>query len=478
MKVVKELIKWRQQQLRSMLKEGKEHLSDEYLPLEELLAEYHDIFSLEEDERGETDLVTFKIDTGNEIPKRQPVRRVPFAARQEVASQLEKMQNNGVIKPSQSPWSSPVVLVRKRDGTLRFCVDYRFLNSATKPDVFPLPRINELLDQLGRSKYFSTLDLAAGYWQIRVHEDSQEKTAFITQHGLYEFRVMPFGVMNAPAVFQRLMQKVLEGLQSDNGKEFASVYLDDVIVFSETLQDHVNHLRAVCNRLRNAGLKLNPKKCKFVCEEVEYLGHLVTPSGLKPNDRNLDAVKHFPTPTTIKQLRQFLGLTSHYRRFVMNYAKIAHPLYALTKKGAIFHWTANCEVAFESLRSWLLAAPVLVYPNFSKDFTLETDASKIGLGAILSQYQEDNKLHPVAYASRSVSTAESNYAITNLETLAVVWAVTHFKYYLYGHKVTIITDHAAVKAILGTPNQWTTRPMVEQVVWLWHQGIRNSPQGR
>ena len=219
------------------------------------------------------------------------------------------------------------------------------------------------------------------------------------------------------------MQKVLEGLQSDNGKEFASVYLDDVIVFSETLQDHVNHLRAVCNRLRNAGLKLNPKKCKFVCEEVEYLGHLVTPSGLKPNDRNLDAVKHFPTPTTIKQLRQFLGLTSHYRRFVMNYAKIAHPLYALTKKGAIFHWTANCEVAFESLRSRLLAAPVLVYPNFSKDFTLETDASKIGLGAILSQYQEDNKLHPVAYASCSVSTAESNYAITNLETLAVVWAV-------------------------------------------------------
>ena len=191
---------------------------------------------------------------------------------------------------------------------------------------------------------------------------------------------------------------------------------------------------------------------RFVCDEVDYLGHLVTPSGLKPNNRNLDAVRHFPTPTNLRQLRQFFGLTSHYHRFVMGYAKIAHPLYLLTKKGAVFQWTADCEVAFESLRSRLLTTPVLAYPDFDKDFTLETDASKQGLGAILSQYQGDKKLHPVTYASHSVSTAESNYAITNLETLAVVWAITHFRYYLYGHNVTVITDHAAVKAILGAPN--------------------------
>ena len=316
----------------------------------------------------------------------------------------------------------------------------------TKLDVFPLPRINDLLDQLGKSKYYTTLDLTSGYWQIRVHANSQEKTAFATHQGLFEFRIMPFGVMNAPAVFQRSMQRVLSGLQ------FISVYLDDVIVYSETLAEHVNHLRIMFERLRTAGLKLNPAKCRFVCDEVEYLGHLITPAGLKPSERNLIAVREFPVPTNLKHLRQFLGLTSHYRRFIHNYAKIAHSLYAMTRKGAQYQWTADCEVAFETLKSKLLAPPILAYPDFGKDFVLETDASKHGLGAILSQRQEDNRLHPVAYASQSISASEANYAITNLETLAVVWAITHFRYYLYGHNVTVITDHAAVKAVLGAPN--------------------------
>lgn len=204
----------------------------------------------------------FKIDTGDAYPKRQPIRRIPFAARQEISDQLEKMQKNGIIKPSESSWASPVVLVRKRDGTLRFCVDYRSLNSVTKPDLFPLPKITDLLDQLGRSRYFSTLDLKSGYWQIKVHTDSQEKTAFITHKGLFEFKVMPFGVTNAPAVFQRLMQRVLSGLQSESAAEFVSVYLDDVIVFSETLSDHLNHLRTVFDRLRQSGLMLNPKNVR------------------------------------------------------------------------------------------------------------------------------------------------------------------------------------------------------------------------
>ena len=447
-----ERTKWRQLQLMSLLEQSESSLSEDHLPLRELLTEYHSIFSIEDDERGETDMIEFEISTGDGAPKRQPVRRIPFAARQEVIRQLERMQRIGVIQPSKSPWASPVVLVRKRDGSLRFCIDYRALNSVTKPDLFPLPRINDLMDQLGASRCFTTLDLAAGYWQIKVRPDSQEKTAFITHEGLFEFRVMPFGVMNAPAVFQRLMQRVLAGLKTECGKEFVSVYLDDVIIFSETLQDHVRHLRMVFDRIRAANLKLNPKKCKFMCDEVDYLGHLVTPAGLRPNNRNLDAVKHFPVPTNLRQLRQFLGLTSHYRRFIMNYSQLAHPLYQLTRKGALFHWTADCESAFESLRMKLITAPVLAYPNFDNDFVLETDASKQGLGAILSQYQTDRRLHPVAYASRSVSLAEANYAITDLETLAVVWAVTHFRYHLYGHVVTIITDHAAVKAILGAPN--------------------------
>ena len=302
----------------------------------QLLCDYHDIFSLEEGERGETSLVEFEVDTGQSLPKKQPARRVPYSARQEIANQLQKMQNDGVIQDSQSPWASPVVLVRKRDGSLRFCVDYRNLNSVTKPDLFPLPRIDDLLDNLGKARYFTTLDLAAGYWQIRVKTGSQEKTAFITHQGLYEFKVMPFGVMNAPAVFQRLMQKVLMKLRK-SGEDFIAVYLDDIIIFSKTLQDHLDHLKDAFSCIREANLKLKPSKCSFICEEVEYLGHVVTPNGLKPNTRNLTAVREFPVPNNLKHLRQFLGLTSHYRRFIWNYAKIAQPLYFLTKKNTKFY---------------------------------------------------------------------------------------------------------------------------------------------
>ena len=315
---------------------------------------------MHDDERGETDLMEFSIETGSASPKRQATRRIPFAARQEITSQLDKMQRNNVIKPSESPWASPVVLVRKRDGTLRFWIDYRALNSVTRPDLFPLPRINDLLDQLGKSKFFSTLDLKSGYWQIRVSADSQEKTAIITHQGLYQFRVMPFGVTNAPAVFQRLMQRVGLQTSSAHGNDFVSVYLDDVIVFSETLQDHTEHLRAVFDRIRRTGLQLNPSKCKILCEDVEYLGHIVTPHGLQPNNRNLEAVRSFPQPSNLRQLHQFLSLTLYYRRFIPGYAKLAHPLHALTKKGAVFNWSAECEIAFDTLRDKLSTSPLIL----------------------------------------------------------------------------------------------------------------------
>ena len=234
-----------------------------------------------------------------------------------------------------------MVLVRKRDGSLLFCVDYRNLNSVTKPDLFPLPRIDDLLDNLGKDRYFTTLDLAAGYWQIRVKTDSQEKTAFITHQGWYEFKVMPFGVMNAPAVFQCLMQKVLIKLKTS--EDFIAIYLDDIIIFSKTLQDHLDHLKDVFSCLREANLKLKASKCSFICEEVECLDHIVTPNGLKPNTSNLTAVREFPVPNNVKQLRQFLGLTSHHRRFIWNYAKTAQPLYFFTKKNTKFYWTTDCQ---------------------------------------------------------------------------------------------------------------------------------------
>ena len=450
--------------------------------LHSLLLDHHPAFALDEGECGETYLVEMTIDTGDSPPKKQPVRRIPFAVRQEVAHQLRAMQDTGVIRPSSSPWASPIVLVRKKDGSLRFCIDYRALNAVTKADTFPLPRIDDLLDQLGKSKYFSTLDLAAGYWQVRVHSDSQEKTAFITHQGLYEFRVMPFGLCNAPAVFQQLMQRVIMGLNPEEGPDFVAVYLDDVLIFSETLEDHLRHVRIVIEQVMATGLKLKPVKCHFVRQEVEYLGHLITPDGLRPNSNRVAAVREFVTPRSVTETRQFLGLASYYRRFIPKFAKIAQPLHQLTKKGAQFDWTSESQTAFDRLKSELIQAPVLAYPDFNKDFTLETDASVRGLGAVLSQTQSDGRSHPIAYASRALSPQEKNYGITELETLAVVWAISHFHAYVYGYKVTVLTDHSAVKAVLGTPSpsgkhaRWWTKVFgsrVKEVDIVYRSGKEN-----
>ena len=359
-----------------------------------------------------------------------------------------EMQEHGVIQPSSSPWASPIVLVRKKDGTLTICVDYRHLNSVTKPDTFPLPRIDDLLDQLGNAKFFTTLDLAAGYWQIRVADDSIQKTAFVTPTGLFEFRVMPFGLTNAPAVFQRLMQKVLSGLNPDGGPSFVVVYIDYIFIFSRTPDDHLSHVDQVLNRLQSAGLKLKARKCHFLRQQVEYLGHLITPRGLLPNPNKVRAVTDYPVPASVTQVRQFVGLTSYYRRFIRNFAKLAGPLHRLTQKDVAFHWSSECQEAFEVLKKRLVEAPVLVYPDFTTGFVLETDASYQGLGAVLSQKLKDHLLHPVAFASRALAKPEKNYAVTELETLAVVWAVKHFRAYLYGHDVEVVTDHSAVKSLL------------------------------
>ena len=418
----------------------------------DFLTNHHNVFALEEYERGETSLVEMEIDTGDAHPRRCAPRRVPFAVRAEMAQQIDHMQVAKVIQPSASPWASPVVMVQKKDGTHRFCIDYRQLNAVTKADTYPLPRIDDLLDQLGQCRYFSTLDLASGYWQIRMSPSSREKTAFVTPQGLYEFCVMPFGLTNAPAVFQRLMQRLVTGLNPAAGPDFVAVYIDDILVFSPTLEQHLRHLKVVIERISEAGLKLKPTKCRFARNEVEYLGHLITPEGLKPNSNLVEAVQQFPIPTDVSGVRRFLGLASYYRRFIQNFARIAEPLRELTRKNVSFHWTKACEDAMKELQTKLTTAPVLAYPSFDRPYTVETDASISGLGAVLSQMQSDKNLHPVAYASRSLSAAERNYSVTELETLAVVWALTRFHSYLYGQSVTVITDHLAVRAVLETPN--------------------------
>ena len=396
----------RKEKLVAMYSDSLELPDHEKTAFCDFLADHHMAFCLEDGQRGETDLVQLQIDTGDALPRKQPPRRTPFAVRHEVDRQVKQMQEVGIIQKSHSPWGSPVILVKKKNGKHRFCVDYRKLNEVTRKDTFPLPQIDDLLDQLGQARYSSTLDLAAGYWHIQVAPESRAKTAFVTHRGLYEFNVMPFGLTNAPAVFQRLVQEVLLGLNPDDGPEFVSAYIDDIIIFSRTLKEHMSHLRLVINHLVEAGLKLNPEKCRFIRQEVDYLGHVVTPQGLKPSEKYVQAVKEFPIPTYVSGVRRFLGLASYYRRFVCSFARIAKPLHALTKTNAQFNWSCECQLAFELLKEKLVEAPVLAYPTFDHKFILETDASMQGLGAVLSQEQDDGLIHPVAYASRALSQPE------------------------------------------------------------------------
>ena len=408
--------------------------------------EHEHLFALSGSELGSTSVVTHSIDTGDNPPIRQAVRRTPFVLRQKVDDLVQGMLDQGVIQPSQSPWASPIVLVKKKDGSTRFCVDYRRLNSITKMDVFPLPRIDDTLDLLAGSMYFTTLDLASGYWQVKMSEESREKTAFTTYSGLYEFDVMPFGLCNAPATFQRLMESVLAGLT----RKFCVVYIDDILVFSRTFEEHLIHLRQVMERLDRAGLRLKPKKCNFVRERVEYLGHVISKHGIEVDPAKIEAVRGFPQPTNLKALRSFLGLASYYGRFVPNFSKVAGPLHLLTRKDAPFVWTSSCQQAFDLLKRLLTEAPVLAYPDFKHEFILETDASGDGLGAVLAQ-KLNGTVRPIAFASRTLQPHEKNYGVTELEALGVVWAVKHFRPYLYGNKCDVFTDHVALKSLLSTP---------------------------
>ena len=416
--------------------------------LRALVLEYADVFALDTTELGSTKIVQHSIETGDNHPCRQPVRRIPFALREKVDQMVADMLKQGVIRESKSPWASPIVLVAKKDGSTRFCVDYRRLNSITKMDVFPLPRVDESLDLLANSKYFSTLDLCSGYWQVKMAPESVEKTAFITHSGLYEFTVMPFGLCNAPATFQRLMETVLAGLT----RNVCLDYIDDILVLGATFTDHLENLRKVFERLREAGLRLKPSKCHLSKREVSYLGYVVSAEGIAADGQKVLAVSSFPVPSDLKQLRSFLGLASYYRRLVKNFAQVAHPLFKLTRKDTPFLWNVPCQQAFEELKRRLTSAPLLAFPNFTRGFLLETDASGVGLGAVLAQKQDDNTVRPVAYASRTINKHEANYGITELEALGVVWAVKHFRTYLYGHKCDVYTDHEALKTLLNTPH--------------------------
>jgi transposase InsO family protein len=315
-------------------------------------------------------------------------------------------------------------------------VDYRRLNDATYKDAYPLPRIDDTLDSLGGNSYFSTLDLTSGYWQVGLTADAADKTAFNTPGGLYQFNVLPFGLTNAPGTFQRAMEYCLSGLQWEQ----CLVYLDDVIVFSRTFTEHLDHLQNVFDRFSHNGLKLKPSKCTFAKQQVNYLGHVISNKGIHADPKKISAVEHWPIPTCVKEIQSFLGLASYYRKFVQGFATIAAPLHQLCSSKTVFQWGSDQQRAFDTLKLALVSSPVLGYPDFALPFRLEVYASGYGLGAILSQ-RVGNRDQVIAYASRVMSSCETRYPIMEKEALALVFGVKTFKPYLYGKPFTLISDH-------------------------------------
>jgi hypothetical protein len=410
-------------------------------------------FAIHPSKTGTTARVEHTIDTGNSQPIYTPPYRLGPFINDKIQGMVDEMLANGIIVESSSPWSSPILLVKKKDGTYRFCIDLRRLNSITKRDVYPLPRIDDVLDSLGKAKYFSSLDLQSGYWQVRLHPGDREKTAFSTARGHYEFVVMPFGLTNAPATFQRLMDSVLRDCQS-----YCLVYIDDIIIFSSSFNDHMNHISQVLQRLINAALVAKPSKCLFLKQRVNYLGHVITPGFIAPDPDKIAAVSSFPVPHSVKSLQSFLGLVNYYRRFIKELSIIAEPLYRLLKKGTTFKWTDIQQRAFESLKSTLTSAPLMRLPDFDLAFNLHTDANNTGLGAVLSQTINGIE-HPVYYASKTLSAAQRNYTTTERECLAVKWACQLFRPYLIGRHFSVFTDHAALSWLFNhkDPNSKLTR---------------------
>ena len=433
--------------------------SEELSKAKSLLNKWSDIFSTGTTDLGRTDLVQHEIKLTDSTPFKEPYRRIPPSMYEEVRVHLKEMLDAGTIRPSQSPYSSKVVLVRKKDGGLRFCIDFRKLNNRTVRDAYTLPRIDDTIDTLLGAKYFSKLDLRSGYWQVEIKEEDRQASAFtVGNMGFYECNRMTFGLTNAPAAFQRLMERCMGDL---NLKE-CLIFLDDILIFSESFEEHLNRLEAVFSRLRQHGLKLKASKCEFFKDRVRYLGHVVSQSGVETDPDKISALAEWPVPDNVKALRSFLGFTGYYRRFIKDYAKIVKPLNDLLvghpthkvhnskkkKKPIPWQWGEFQDRAFNTLKEKLASPPILAYADFSKPFVLHIDASGDGLGAVL--YQEQNGVKKViAYASRGLRNSERNYPAHKLEFLCLKWAVTDkFHDYLYGNTFDVCTDNNPLTYVL------------------------------
>ena len=412
--------------------------------LDTLIEENEHLFAKDIYDLGKTDVYEHTIPTGDNHPKKQRLRTYSPEQNEFIQEEVKKLKDAGIIRDGSKNWAANVVVVDKKNGKKRLCIDYRQLNSITTIDSYPLPRIQETLDAFHGAKWFTTLDLASGYWQILIAMMDIQKTGFITQRGFYEFVRMPFGLTNAPATFQRLMDKILE---AEIGK-FVQVYLDDIIIYSETWEEHLEHIKQVFQRLEDAGLKMGKEKCFFALKELEFVGHRISREGIKPDPKKIDKINNWPTPTSKTGARGFLGMVGYYRRFIKDFSKIGKPIFDVIGKES-FHWGEKQQQAMDILKKAIIEEAVLKYPNFTKPFILYTDASGGGLGAVLSQLDENEIERPIAFASKTIHGAQIRYSASELEFMAMHWAVTkQYKQYLLGKPFTLITDHQALKGLM------------------------------
>jgi hypothetical protein len=411
------------------------------LPLKKIpvVCEYADVFPDELPGMPPDRDIEFAIELQ---PGTTPISKRPYWMPPTELAELKKQQqellDKGFIRPSTSPWGCPALFVKKKDESLRLCIDYRPLNAVTIKNKYPLPRIDVLFDQLVKAKVFYKIDLRSGYHQIKIRASDIPKTAFSTRYGLYEYLVMSFGLTNALAYFMYLMNSVF----MPKLEKFIVVFIDDILVYSKNEEEHAGHLHVVIQHLREHRLYAKLSKCDFWLKEIKFLGHTISEAGIAVDPDKVQEVMNWKPPTTVHQIRSFLGLTGYYRRFILDFSRIAKPMTELLKKGAKFVWGQKCEDAFHTLRQHLTTAPVLAQPNISKTFDVYCDASGIGLGCVLMQ---DNRV--IAYASRALRPHEQNYPTHDLELAAVVHTLKMWRHYLMGTHYNIFTDHKSLKYI-------------------------------
>jgi len=436
-------------------------------------------FSQHEFDIGNCDVIKHTINTGAARPVRQKPYRIPFAKRTFVEQNVEQMLKADIIEPSTSPWASPVVLAMKKDKTLRFCIDLRKVNEVTMEESqILLPHMTECLALLAKAKFFTSVDVMSSFWQLQLDPVTAEKTAFITHVGLFQFKRLPMGLKFSTNTFQRVLEYVLAGI---NGVHSLS-YVDDVLIFSETFEAHVGHVNDVLERFLKYGIKLKPSKCKFARSSVPFLGHIISKAGVAVDPDKISAVQIMKVPTTLTEIRSFLGFVGYYRRFILNFSKLVSPITDLLKKRVPLIWSEACQRAFDDTRLRLITAPILAYPNFDLPFLLQTDASTKGVAAILSQADQSKVERPVAMVSRTLAPAEKNYSINDLELLAVHFGFKKLKQYLDGKRWSLITDNAAVSWILrskaddvsGRVARWRDELQGQNMTAVFRPGNKNN----